>query len=418
MVVDETVHSATFASKSSNVLEIGEEYYIGGLSTYRQRKATQRGLKAQSFSGCIQHLMVDKHSVGFPHFKVTHAVEVDCVWKYPCLEKEPCISSGTCQQYEHDEFICYCEQAYCIKADYNDHYKIFTRSDLPQEMELVSVNPLQLLEGDSTFLSTASIDVLIDYAKLGIMEAGIVFNIVSPPKHGKIMIYTEGSGNSTVSGKVFSLIELSTDKVKYTHNGDEQPNDHMTIDLQLISTNRDAIPDFLHGKHRFVLHANITPVNDAPVLRMNPNKVLRLTQGIPKIVTADLLTADDPDSSPISLLYSVVPPTEPDSPAHHGVIEVSGKKSNTFTQEDINQGRVTYLVNSPNADDKSFDLILQVSDGMETSEKAYLPVSVLPLQLRMVNNTGLVLIHKSVALITPCNLSFISNSEDDNIDVK
>lgn len=418
LVVDETVHSGTFASKSSNLLEIGEEYFIGGLSSFRQRKATQRGLKAQSFSGCIKNLTVDKHSVGFPHMKVTHAVEVDCVWKYPCLEKDPCISSGTCQQYEHDEFICYCEQAYCIKADYNEHYKIFTRSDMPQEMELLSVNPLQLLEGDSVFLSTSAIDVLIDYTKLGIMESGIVFNIVSAPKHGKIMITSDSGGNNTVSGKVFSLIELSTDKVKYTHNGDEQSNDHMTIDLQLISSNRDAIPDILHGKHRFVLHANITPVNDAPELPMNPNKVLRLTQGIPKVITADLLTADDPDSPPASLLFSIVPPTESDSPAHHGVIEVAGKRSNTFTQEDVNQGIVTYLVNSQTANDKSFDLTIQVSDGMETSEKAFLPVSVLPLQLRMINNTGLVLIHKSIAIITPCNLSFVSNSEDDNIDVK
>lgn len=417
LVVDETVHSATFASKSSTILEIGEEYFIGGLSTFRQRKATQRGLKVQSFSGCIQNLMVDKHNVGFPHMKVTHAVEVDCVWKYPCLEKDPCISSGTCQQYDHDEFVCYCEQSYCIKADYDEHYKIYTRSDLPQEIELLSINPLQLLEGDSVFLSSSAIDVQIDYAKFGIMEAGIVFNIVSPPKHGKIMITSEGSGNNTVSSKVFSLIELSTDKVKYIHNGAEQPNDHMTIDLQLIAANRD-LPDVLHGKHRFVLHANITPVNDAPVLRMNPNKVLRLTQGIPKVITGDLLTADDPDSSPNSLHYSIVPPTEPDSPAHQGVIEVSGKRTNTFTQEDINQGVVTFLVNTQTVDDKSFDLIVQVSDGMETSEKAYLPVSVLPLQLRMINNTGLVLIHKSVALITPCNLSFVSNSEDDNIDVK
>lgn len=418
MVVDETVHSATFASISSAVLEIGEEYFIGGLSSFRQRKATHRGLKAQSFNGCIQNLLVDKHAVGFPHMKVTHAVEVDCVWKYPCLEKDPCISSGTCQQYEHDEFICYCEQAYCIKADYNEHYKIFTRSDMPQEMEVLSVNPLQLLEGDSVFLSTSAIDVLIDYTKLGIMESGIVFNIASPPKHGKIMIASDNGGNNTVSGKVFSLIELSTDKVKYTHNGDEQPNDHMTIDLQLISSNRNEIPDILHGKHRFVLHANITPVNDAPVLRMNPNKVLRLTQGIPKIITPDILTADDPDSPPDSLLFSIVPPTEPDSLAHQGIIEVSGKRSNTFTQQDVNQGIVSYLVNSQTADDKSFDLAIQVSDGMETSEKAFLPVSVLPLQLRMINNTGLVLIHKSVAIITPCNLSFVSNSEDDNIDVK
>lgn len=421
LIVDETVHSATFASKSSNVLEIGEEYFIGGLSNPKQRGASQKGLKAQSFSGCIQNLMVDKHWVGFPHMKVTHAVEVDCVWKYPCLEKDPCISSGTCQQYEHDEFICYCEQAYCIKADYDEHYKIFTRSDLPQEVELLSINPLQLLEGDSVFLSTTAIDVLIDYAKMGIMEAGVVFNIVSQPKHGKIMITPEGgssSANSSVSSKVFSLIELSTDKVKYIHNGDEQPNDHMTIDLQLITANRDALPEVLHGKHRFVLHANITPVNDAPVLRLNQNKVLRLTQGIPKIISPDLLTAIDPDSAPNSLLYSIVPATDSDPLVHQGVIEVSGKRTNTFTQEDVNQGVTTYLINGQTADDKSFDLPIQVSDGMETSEKAYLPVSVLPLQLRMVNNTGLVLIHKSSAIISSSNLSFVSNSEDDNIDVK
>lgn len=66
----------------------------------------------------------------------------------------------------------------------------------------------------------------------------------------------------------------------------------------------------------------------------------------------------------------------------------------------------------------SFELIVQVSDGMETSAAVYLPVSVMPLQLRMINNTGLILVHKSSALITPWNLSFISNSEDDNVDIR
>lgn len=48
----------------------------------------------------------------------------------------------------------------------------------------------------------------------------------------------------------------------------------------------------------------------------------------------------------------------------------------------------------------------------------FLPVSVVPLQLRMINNTGLILVHKKSALITPWNLSFSSNSEEDNVDVK
>lgn len=425
LIVDDTVYSAAFANGSSTLLELGEEYYIGGFGEQKRRRAAIKGLRAveQSFKGCIRTLMVDKHSVGFPHMKITQDVAVDCVWKYPCLEKSPCILSSTCEQYEHDEFICYCDQAYCLKADFTEHYKIFTRSDLPREVELLSIHPLQLLEGDSIFLSTNVIDVLVDYAKLGIMEAGVVFNIVQSPKHGKVMINSLGaeegiSNSSAIQSKYFSLIDLSTDKVKYIHNGGEHPTDHMTIDLQLISNSREPLPEFLLGKHRFALHANITPVNDPPTLNITPNKILRLTQGIPKIIGPDLLTAEDPDSPPSSLMYSIVPSNDAKSPAAHGTIEVFGKPASTFTQDDVNQGGVAYLINTQSTEDASFDIGFQVSDGMETSARIFLPVSILPLQLRMVNNTGLILIHKSSALITPWNLSFISNSDDDNIDVK
>lgn len=66
----------------------------------------------------------------------------------------------------------------------------------------------------------------------------------------------------------------------------------------------------------------------------------------------------------------------------------------------------------------SFELAVQVSDGIETSPAVFLPVSIVPLQLRMINNTGLILVHRKSALITPWNLSFGSNSEDENVEVK
>lgn len=68
--------------------------------------------------------------------------------------------------------------------------------------------------------------------------------------------------------------------------------------------------------------------------------------------------------------------------------------------------------------DIAFELKIHVSDGMETSLPAVLSVSVMPLQLQMINNTGLILVHKSAAPISTWNLSFVSNSDDDNIDVK
>lgn len=211
-------------------------------------------------------------------------------------------------------------------------------------MAIMSISPLQLLEGDSAFLSTTCIDVLVDYAKLNVMEAGVVFNIVQTPKHGKVLVMPFGTeDNSTTQNKFFSLIDLSTDKIKYTHNGGEQFSDHMTIDLQLITSNREPLPEFLQGRHRFVLHVNITPVNDAPVLNIPTNRIFRLTQGIPKVIGPELLMAVDPDSPPSTLMYTIL--SKPESEGQHGQIELGGRVVSTFSQADVNQGLVTYLMN-------------------------------------------------------------------------
>ena len=351
MILDDTIYSASFANGSNDVIELGDEYFIGGLNGGKKKKSLLKGLRAseQSLLGCIRNVQIDKQSIGFPHFKVTQGLSTDCTWSYPCLEKAPCISSSVCEQHGQNEFNCYCDQAYCIKANFTDRYKIFTRSDLPIEMELLTISPVQLLEGDSIFLSTQFIEVLIEYAKFNIMESGVLFQIVQPPKHGRLTVLptaldeTAGNMTSGSNSKYFSLIDLSTDKIKYTHNSLEQFADHMTVDLQFVTSNREILPDFLLGKHRFVLHVNVTPVNDAPVLTIPSNKILRLTQGIQKLLTNDLLLVEDPDSPPESLVYSILVPV--DSDAQYGEIEVAGKLSATFSQADINQGTVTYMIN-------------------------------------------------------------------------
>lgn len=169
-------------------------------------------------------------------------------------------------------------------------------------------------------------------------------------------------------------------------------------------------------KRRFILHVNVTPVNDPPMLALPPNKILRLIQGIPKVLGADLLAAVDPDSSNSSLIFTIL--IKPESEGENGVLEVNGKQAESFSQDDVNHKAVTYVVNTQHQEDTSFDIALQVSDGMETSASESIHVSVQPLQLRMTNNTGLVMIHKSPSLITPWNLSFITNSEDENLDIR
>ncbi|XP_058818725.1 chondroitin sulfate proteoglycan 4 [Topomyia yanbarensis] len=420
ITVDDVINSATFANGSSQLIELEEEFYIGGFDYQKKRKAFMKGARAtdSNLKGCIRDIVLDDQLVGFPNFKVTHGVTVDCVWRYPCLEKKPCIPSGICHHQGINDFICYCDQAYCIKADYSDSFKIFSRSDLVIEKELMMINPMEVMEGGIAFLSPKYIAILFDYAKMGVQEAGIIFHIIQPPKHGKVTIHSYGSdGNASATQmKFFSHIDLTTDKVKYTHNGAENLNDHMMIDMQLVSATRNTLPPYLEGKHRFVLHVNVTPVNDPPVLKLPSNKLLRVTQGIPKIIGPDFLQADDPDSSPDSLIYTIL--MSPNSEAQQGRVELNGRAVATFSQSDVNEGLVTYLINTKGSDDASFDLNIQVSDGMETSPASTIHVSVLPLQLRMINNTGLVLIHKSSALITPHNLSFVPNSDEENVDMR
>ncbi|XP_053673462.1 chondroitin sulfate proteoglycan 4 [Anopheles nili] len=420
IMVDETSNSATFANGSSLAIELEEDFYIGGLDAERHRKAPMKLIRetVSSFKGCMRAIVLDDQEVGFPNFRVTHHVTVDCVWKYPCIEKQPCIISSQCQHQGIEDFICYCDQAYCIKADYGERYKIFTRSMSRVELELLEINPMEVMEGGIAFLSREFISVLFDYPEMGVKEASIIFHIVQPPKHGRVTISSYGSeSNGTVTQtKFFSHIDLSTDKVKYTHNGDEHPTDHMTIDMQLMSFSRESkLPD-ISGKHRFVLHVNVTPVNDPPVLQLPPNRHIRITQGIPKAIGTDVLNAEDPDSSPESLIYTIL--MSPNSEAQQGRVEVNGKAVSTFAQSDINAGSVTYVINTKGSEDSHFDLTVQVSDGMETSPASSVRISVLPLQLRMINNTGLVLIHKSAATITPYNLSFVPNAEEENVDMK
>lgn len=59
-----------------------------------------------------------------------------------------------------------------------------------------------------------------------------------------------------------------------------------------------------------------------------------------------------------------------------------------------------------------------VSDGIASSEPAYLRVSAYPLQIKLQHNTGLVVVHRSYTYLTPGNLSFVTNSDDPSIELK
>lgn len=60
---------------------------------------------------------------------------------------------------------------------------------------------------------------------------------------------------------------------------------------------------------------------------------------------------------------------------------------------------------------------MEVSDGVKTSPIVALPILVKPLQLKMINNTGLIMSHSLTMKITHFNLSFSANSLNNSFDI-
>ncbi|ALC40229.1 kon [Drosophila busckii] len=417
LMLDEAAHtySGHHANESKTSINLEKSVFFGGVQEETRRRLINKGLRINelSFKGCMRELKVNNLALGFAEMSISRHLALGCLWKYPCVEHNPCLKSGICSQHGVDDFICYCDQSYCIKADFQGPFKIFTETS--PELELLYISPMQLLEGGSTFLTPRIIEVLLETRRYpSLNEQSIAFHVVQQPKFGQLLQYVQEK-SSFVPCRSFNLADLNTDKLKYVHNGQENFNDHATLDMQIYG-DAHKIPENILGKHRFLLHANITPTNDPPQLQLHAHKILRILEGIERVLDVDLFNIVDPDSEPKDLIYTIK--ASDNSQEAFGRFLVAGVPSMSFSQQDVDVGKVSYLYNSTTVEAFSYQLQLQVSDGIETSDTIYLPVSVHPLELRVVNNTGLVMIHKSSLLLSPANLSIGTNAADEHIDIR
>lgn len=51
-------------------------------------------------------------------------------------------------------------------------------------LEILSLNPVQVLEGENILVTTDNVNVILDYAKYGIRDSGVAFYVTQPPHHG------------------------------------------------------------------------------------------------------------------------------------------------------------------------------------------------------------------------------------------
>ncbi|KAF0300710.1 Chondroitin sulfate proteoglycan 4 [Amphibalanus amphitrite] len=408
LTVDQTLTSVKPENQSDFKAFISN-FFVGGLSEKNRLRASKQGITnlPLDFRGCVQNLLVNGELTGFPSVVESLGVRAECVWEYPCL-RDPCVSGGVCVPQGVSEFRCECDQAVCVRADFAGQHDVFADTRLPDDLQLLSLTPLSVPEGGEVLLTSANIHVVLDYEKYGVRDSGVFFHVREPPKQGALSVDVWRRPDESV----FTLLDLVSDRVHYLHGGDESAQDVIVFELELFARAGFTLPEYLQARHRFVLQVAVSPVNDRPRLVLPPGASVRMAAGTRRTLDSDILRAEDPDSRPRQLVYTLTSPT--DVSGHVELDRHPGVPVQSFTQEQVDDGLVQFV--HEGSDDTK--LALRVSDGQAASDTAVLKIVVFRLEAVPANNTGLRLTHGASALITPANLSFTTNAQEEDMEIK
>ncbi|QZZ21477.1 tandem-95 repeat protein [Leptothermofonsia sichuanensis E412] len=203
---------------------------------------------------------------------------------------------------------------------------------------LVTNSPLTLNEGASQVISNG----LLRTTDVDNTAAEIVYTIDAAVNNGVLV----RSGTTLGVGSTFTQQDVNSNLIRYFHNGSETINDSFTF----------TVNDGGAQPTTAVFNITVNPINDIPVLAVR--QPLTVTEGFAGTISSTLLLVTDPDNTPPQLRYTLI--NLPSS----GAVRLNGSNlsiGQSFTQQDINQNRVTYRHNGSETTTDSFTFT--VSDG-------------------------------------------------------
>jgi hypothetical protein len=208
------------------------------------------------------------------------------------------------------------------------------------------------IESSSAIITTSSLSA----SDPDTANANLVYTVNSSPAHGRLELTT----NAGVSITSFTQADLAAGLVRYVNDGSENTSDSFTFTLSDGTTT-------LSGN---TFNIAVTPVDDAPVLAANTGASVSVFGGS-TIITSTQLQATDVDTSTSNIVFNVT--TSPTK----GYLELTtnpGVAITSFTQADIDAGRVRYVRTTFNFTPDSFSFA--VTDGTTTLSAATFNITV------------------------------------------
>ncbi|MFO0699341.1 MAG: cadherin-like domain-containing protein, partial [Nitrospira sp.] len=174
-------------------------------------------------------------------------------------------------------------------------------------------------------------------------SAQLTYTVTVGPVNGQLEL-TTASGFAITS---FTQAQIDAGQVVYVHNGSLTATDSFTF----------TVTDGAGGNiGATTFGITVTGMNGVPTLGVNAGSTV--VQGLPDVITAGELQVVDLDNTPSQLTYTITA-----APAN-GQLELTtapGVAITTFTQADIDAGRVVFVHNGAAATSDSFTFT--VNDG-------------------------------------------------------
>ncbi|XP_075382448.1 chondroitin sulfate proteoglycan 4-like isoform X2 [Mycteria americana] len=347
-----------------------------------------------SFKGCLRDLKANSEKKSLKNVLVTKDISAGCETESAFntnLSLEMAVKNPT------------------VKAA--PTFAISPESSVSQGKEdkshLLVLSNLIVLEGGQASLKSKHIKVNLDFQKLGINQSQILFEIKEPPSHGDLKLDVEPSQEVNI----FTMQDVWQEKILYVHGGSEDTYDYFNFSISTSS--EKIVPPYLQGNEQHVFSITVTPVNDAPEITLPEGNLLLLLENSKKRLTSDLIKVLDKDTDPVDLSLSVLGNLNADA----GFLENSkhpGKAITTFSNEDLREGTVFFVHTGV----KNSRIVLRASDGEKVSNTVVLRVMAVPLDYRVVNNSGIKLLQGVTALITPRHLAVETNANLQELEIR
>ncbi|XP_051972193.1 chondroitin sulfate proteoglycan 4 [Xyrauchen texanus] len=263
-------------------------------------------------------------------------------------------------------------------------------------------------EGSSVLIDKSKLDASNLLGKLDEAERNfyeVWYEITSLPHHGTIVV---GERNMTHERPNFSQFNLHKHGIIYVHDDSETTHDNFTFDVWLNPKGKFAQrPQNADHIVSELFNITVTPVNDQPPVLKTGSPRLRVVKGDTVTLEPENLYVEDQDTPPEDIHYTVI------SKPKNGFLALVGqlnKSAITFTQADVNHGRVHFV---QKGEPSSGVIYFSITDGFHRPLYKLFSVEVENITISVVNNTGLTLLQgQTLVTLTLEHLAAVTNERD------